>query len=92
MKKLGWLVLLAVTAITARTRAVQAGNDVWYCELTGYGYSYLDRDSYQACIEQCYVVDAQNNVQYGECWLTPPPAPQPPGTPEQPPGGPSNET
>jgi hypothetical protein len=91
MKKLGWLVfaILGVTAVQVRPAA--ADSTVYYCDLTGYGYASPDRDSYQFCMDNCYVVDAQNQTRYGECWLTPPPPPPPPGNPDQPPGGPSNQ-
>jgi len=93
MKKLGLLVAALFAAQLSRSAPVKADPVIYYCELTGAGYAYLDRDSYQACIANCYVVDAQNQVTYGECWTTPPTPTPGPGTPNNPdPGGPSTET
>ena len=92
MKKLGFFAFVALIAATVSAQPADADPPVWYCELTGAGYQYASQDGYQICIENCVVLDSQNQPQQGECWLSPPPPQQPPGTPDQPPGGPDNQT
>jgi hypothetical protein len=91
MKQLGFFVLVALAAVAAHTRPAAADPEVYYCDLTGYGYSSYE-GSYQMCMDNCYVLDSQNQPFYGECWLSPPPPPPPPGTPNLPPSEPDNQT
>jgi hypothetical protein len=92
MKKLGFLVLVTLTAVMARSQPAEADPPIYYCDLTGAGYSVPSADSYQYCMDRCYVLDTQNDPTYGECWTTPPPPPGPPGTPNLPPSEPDTQT
>lgn len=93
MKHLGRLALFVGVALALRSAPAVADPPIWYCELTGAGYQYLDQDGYQVCIANCFVLDSNNQPMYGECWPNPPPPQQPPGTPDTgPPGGPDNQT
>jgi hypothetical protein len=93
MKHLGRVALFVGVALAARALPAAADPPIWYCDLTGAGYQYFDRDGYQVCMDSCFVTAASGQTTYGECWLTPPPPPPPPGDPDHgPPGGPDNQS
>lgn len=94
MKKLMLMAAAALAAVAALSSApapAGADNQVFYCDLTGYGYGSPDGDSYQFCMDNCYLDTAYGRM-YGDCWLNPPPPPPPPGNPPTDPGGPRTET
>jgi len=91
MKRWSSLVFVALIAVMARSQPAAADPPIYYCELTGAGYLIPNQDSYQVCLEACYVLDSRNEPVYGECWTTPPPPQSPPGTPDLPPSEPVNE-
>jgi hypothetical protein len=80
MKKLGLIMIVAMAALSRAPAPAGADDQVFYCDLTGYGYGSPDGDSYQFCMDNCYLDTSYGRI-YGDCWHTP-------GTP---PGGPHNE-